>query len=143
MKTYGEGIRENAKVKSEDFDGYDLVKYDDSVYPPMVIKTVAIFNKTLYNYKLAYLQIILTVFVSVMLVIGSIVLNNDVEKLVLAPIDKMMNLVDTIAKDPLKPIQYTSNSGGQYETRLLETTIEKITGLLRVGFGWTSEISAM
>ena len=133
--TYGEGIRENAKVKSEDFDGYDLVKYDDSVYPPLVIKTVAIFNKTLYNYKLAYLQIILTVFVSVMLVIGSIVLNNDVEKLVLAPIDKMMNLVDTIAKDPLKPIQYTSNSGGQYETRLLETTIEKITGLLRVGFG--------
>ena len=133
--SYGEGLRENAKVSSEDFDGYDLIQYDDSVYPPLVYKTVAIFNKTLYNYRLAYLQIILTIFVSVMLVIGSIVLNNDVEKLVLAPIDKMMNLVDTIAKDPLKPIQYTSNQGGQYETRLLETTIEKITGLLRVGFG--------
>lgn len=133
--SYVKGLRASAKVSSEDFDGHDLVYYNNTVYPPVIYRTLAIFNKSMLNYRLAYLQIMLTIFVSIMLVIGSIVLNNDVEKLVLAPIDKMMNLVDTIAKDPLKPIQYTSNSGGQYETRLLETTIEKITGLLRVGFG--------
>jgi len=43
--------------------------------------------------------------------------------------------VNTIAKDPLKPLEFSSASDSQYETKVLKMTIEKITGLLRVGFG--------
>lgn len=48
-----------------------------------------------------------------------------------------MNLVEAVAIDPLSPISFTHNEGdsGEYETKLLESTIEKITTLLRVGFG--------
>lgn len=47
-----------------------------------------------------------------------------------------MNMVDAVARDPLSPINFDHSSGsGEYETKLLESTIEKITGLLRVGFG--------
>jgi hypothetical protein len=49
----------------------------------------------------------------------------------------MMNLVEAVALDPLKPLSFSKTDGesGEYETKLLETTIEKITTLLRVGFG--------
>lgn len=49
-----------------------------------------------------------------------------------------MNMVEAVSKDPLTPLEFDHGSGGEageYETRLLESTIEKITGLLRVGFG--------
>ena len=52
----------------------------------------------------------------------------------------MMNMVEAVSKDPLTPLEFTKfesgvNDAGQYETKLLENTVEKITGLLRVGFG--------
>ena len=50
----------------------------------------------------------------------------------------MMNMVESVANDPLSPLQFDRSEGGgsgEYETRLLESTIEKLTGLLRVGFG--------
>jgi class 3 adenylate cyclase len=49
----------------------------------------------------------------------------------------MMNLVEAVAQNPLAPVSFPHNEGesGEYETRLLESTIEKITTLLRVGFG--------
>ena len=45
-----------------------------------------------------------------------------------------------MAKNPLETLQFEHDDNGKpnagdYETRLLESTIEKITGLLRVGFG--------
>ena len=48
---------------------------------------------------------------------------------------RMMNMVETVANDPLSPLQFDHSDSGGYETRLLESTIEKLTGLLRVGFG--------
>lgn len=47
----------------------------------------------------------------------------------------MMTMVEQVAQDPLSPLPRDNSTVGQYETRLLESTIEKITGLLRVGFG--------
>jgi len=83
-----------------------------------------------------YNQIMLIVFVSIMLVAGSVVFTNDAQRLVLDPIERMMNMVEAVSKDPLQPLQFQHGSGqGEYETMLLESTIEKITGLLRVGFG--------
>merc|ERR1711871_214570 len=82
-------------------------------------------------------QILLTIFVSIMLVMGSVIFTSDAQRLVLDPIERMMNMVEAVAKDPLQPLQFQhdGSGSGEYETRLLESTIEKITGLLRVGFG--------
>lgn len=81
-------------------------------------------------------QILLIIFVSIMLVAGSVVFTNDAQRLVLDPIERMMNMVEAVSKDPLQPLQFQHGSGqGEYETMLLESTIEKITSLLRVGFG--------
>lgn len=80
--------------------------------------------------------IYLTLFVSVMLLAGSFVFTSDAQRLVLDPIERMVKMVEAMAKDPLHPVQVLHSEGsGEYETRLLENTIEKITGLLRVGFG--------
>jgi hypothetical protein len=66
----------------------------------------------------------------------------------------MMNMVEAVSRDPLTPLKFSDTDGdeagrsgyacrktsnicsiGQYETKLLESTVEKITTLLRVGFG--------
>ena len=86
----------------------------------------------------AKLGIGLTVFIGFMLVLGTTLFNNDAQVTVLQPIEHMMNMLDAVVKDPLSPLYFdhTDPCGpGEYETRLLESTIEKITGLLRVGFG--------
>lgn len=97
--------------------------------------TCAYFNKDLFQRTTSELQIILTIFVAVMLISGSVVVNDDVQLLVLTPVERMMNLVDTIAKDPLRPLVFNTGAEAQYETKMVADTITKITGLLRVGFG--------
>ena len=82
-------------------------------------------------------SIIVTIYIGIMLVTGSVTFNNDSQKLVLTPIERMMNMVEAVARDPLQVLYFEEEEGetGDYETKLLENTIEKITGLLRVGFG--------
>lgn len=116
------------------------VKYQDydEDYGQTVV-TRAIFNNQ-YIFRLnASNSIILTIFVGLVLVIGSVVFTDDAQRLVLTPIERMMNMVDAVAKNPLAKIEFNHSTNGsnpgEYETRLLETTIQKITGLLRVGFG--------
>ena len=46
--------------------------------------------------------------------------------------------MEGVAKNPMQKLQFEHNEkggAGDYETKLLETTIEKITSLLRIGFG--------
>ena len=86
----------------------------------------------------AELNIGLTIFIGMILVVGSAIFNNDAQDTVLSPIERMMNMVDAVVKDPLSPLHFDHSGpvqAGEYETRLLESTVEKITGLLRVGFG--------
>lgn len=94
----------------------------------------SVFSLRTVEYDSASYSIIMTLFIGGLLVIGSVVFVGDTERLVLKPIGRMMNMVEEVAKDPLSPLNIGDN-GGEYETRLLEITIEKITGLLRVGFG--------
>ncbi len=78
----------------------------------------------------------LTIFVALVLLIGTLVFTADAQRLVLDPIERMMSMVEEVSKDPLRPITWQHQEGsGEYETRLLESTIDKITGLLRIGFG--------
>jgi class 3 adenylate cyclase len=102
--------------------------------------TKAIFNNQNAMEDAAFYSILLTLFVGGLIVTGSVVFTNDAQNLVLDPIERMMNMVDAVANDPLAKLQFKEPtpgtvSAGEYETRLLETTVEKITGLLRVGFG--------
>ena len=113
-------------------------KHYDEDYDQEVV-THAIFNNN-YIFRLnASNSIMLTIFVGIVLIVGSVVFNDDAQRLILTPIERMMNMVDAVAKNPLAKIEFNHSGNGsnpgEYETRLLETTIQKITTLLRVGFG--------
>ena len=94
-------------------------------------------------YVLSWYGIYLTICVGLLLLLGFIIFTSDVKRLVLTPIERMMNLVEFVAKNPLQSIQELrmlphgqgEKSSGQYETEILESSLEKVTGLLRVGFG--------
>jgi class 3 adenylate cyclase len=99
-------------------------------------KTTVWFNNMSVVEEVALNGILLTIFVSIVMLTGTVVFTSDVERLVLTPIQRMMNMVEQVSKDPLSPLFFDHSDGsGEYETRLLEGTIEKITSLLRVGFG--------
>ena len=99
--------------------------------------TQAIFDYNPVLRESAMYSIVTTIFIGIMLVVGSVTFNEDSQKLVLTPIDRMMNMVDAVARDPMVELHFEHDKGGasDYETMLLESTIEKITNLLRVGFG--------
>ncbi|CAM9610380.1 unnamed protein product, partial [Phaeothamnion confervicola] len=102
--------------------------------------------EAIYSHK-AILQrtagygLLLTTFVAAILAVGIISFNADAHDLVLAPIERMMDIIEYMALDPLQVrcqnLKSNDNDGrsGEYEMKLLETAITKITGLLRVGFG--------
>jgi class 3 adenylate cyclase len=88
--------------------------------------------------QVAMYDILTTIFVGIMMIGGAIIFNNDAEKLVIKPIERMVTLVEAVAQNPLGTFSFEldgDNKTGQYETKLLEATVQKITGLLRVGFG--------
>jgi len=88
-------------------------------------------------------SIYMTIFIGAIMIGGATIFTNDAQEYVLSPIERMMNLVELISKDPLRPIEDLANlhgsqgqvKPGDYEMKLLENTIKKITDLLRVGFG--------
>eukprot|EP00392_Amoebophrya_sp_AT5.2_P002930 g2935.t1 len=85
----------------------------------------------------------------------SVQFQNDTQSLVIAPIEKMVNIIKQLAEDPLEPPNLDEDDPGaeggeggsglgkkrkkskgpQLETTMLENTILKIGGLLQVGFG--------
>jgi class 3 adenylate cyclase len=127
-------------LRSVEITRFDLKTHDKSTNTTYT--TVVWFNNQYAAQETALNSILLTIFVSFMMLAGTVVFTTDVENLVLKPIQRMMNLVEQVAKDPLAQgdfAHYSDDGKGpdshDYETRLLESTIQKITGLLRVGFG--------
>jgi hypothetical protein len=93
--------------------------------------TEAIFSLQSLSREQALFSILTTIFVAIILVGGALVFAADAEELVIAPIKRMMNMVEAVAADPLAPLHFqhgNKDAAGEYEMRLLETTIEKITG---------------
>merc|ERR1711904_465356 len=103
-----------------------------------------------YTETEARLSIGLTSFIVFLLGFGSMSFSNDTQKLVIAPIEKMVNIVKQLADDPLKKPEISQEqideaenvevgqpkkSSGQLETGMLEMTILKIGSLLQVGYG--------
>ena len=98
--------------------------------------TIATFNMKSVMEDEAWAGIHMTIFVVFMLVTLSSQFNGDAQKLVLAPIESMMEMVNMVADDPLEDYDFNNNSRtGEYETRVVQVAIQKITTLLRVGFG--------
>jgi hypothetical protein len=83
----------------------------------------------------ALLSIITTLFVALMLVVGAHTFTMDAKRLVLNPIQDMLDLVQRVSEDPSRPLEQAVGGDGQYETRLIGNAIKKITDLLRIGFG--------
>eukprot|EP00397_Hematodinium_sp_SG-2012_P010282 GEMP01010391.1.p1 GENE.GEMP01010391.1~~GEMP01010391.1.p1 ORF type:complete len:838 (-),score=180.00 GEMP01010391.1:687-3200(-) len=96
----------------------------------------------------AHFRMITTIFVCVLLGSMSIQFQSDTQALVIAPIEKMVNIIKQLAEDPLRkpdlanfeetelPKKSGKNKKGpQLETTMLENTILKIGGLLQVSFG--------
>ena len=96
----------------------------------------ATFNLTPFMEEQSTASIYLMLFVIVMLVVLSTQFTGDAQRLVLAPIENMMAIVNMVANDPLEDFDFKSMPRtGDYETYVVQLAIEKITALLRVGFG--------
>jgi class 3 adenylate cyclase len=96
----------------------------------------ASFNMKPYIDQQSIFSIGLLVFVMIMLIALSLQFTGDAQRLVLAPIEKMMSIVNMVAADPLEVYDFKSMAGtGDYETQVVQRAIEKITALLRIGFG--------
>jgi hypothetical protein len=96
----------------------------------------ASFNMKPYIDQQSIFSIGLLVFVMIMLVVLSHQFTGDAQRLVLAPIENMMSIVNMVAADPLEDFDFNSMPRtGDYETHIVQQAIEKITALLRIGFG--------
>jgi hypothetical protein len=96
----------------------------------------ATFNMQFLKEEEALAGIYLTLFVVFMLISLSTQFTGDAQKLVLAPIESMMEMVNMVANDPLEDYDFSGVARtGEYETRVVQVAIQKITALLRVGFG--------
>lgn len=123
-----------AALRPEALDSYAFKE----VIGGITYVTAADFSFKWLEYDNAMFAILTTLFIALLLVAGSLVLTGDTQTMVITPIERMMNMVEAVARDPLQALSFDhseTGGSGEYETRLLETTIEKITGLLRVGFG--------
>ena len=96
----------------------------------------ATFDLTPYMKQQSIASVYLMLFVIFMLVVLSAQFTGDAQRLVLAPIENLMAIVNMVAEDPLEDFDFKSMPGtGGYETQVVQLAIEKITALLRVGFG--------
>ena len=115
---------------------------------------VAFYNQRRTNKLMSILSIARTVFICAILSIASIFFTNDANRLVLGPIERMLEKVKLIARNPLAAASDEVDQAGvlsmlanqqqqgknnneeqQFETALLEKAIVKIGHLLALGFG--------
>ena len=86
----------------------------------------------------AIINIVRTIYISLILTMGALMFSKDADKLALRPIERMIEKVNRIAKDPLSSkgeAMIKSKEQQQYETTIIENAIIKIGTLLALGFG--------
>lgn len=140
-----------------DKDNYDITDLRGTEYELATDDSsnlIAIFD-IWKNTKLeAGLNLVRTCFICVVLAGGAILFSKDTNRLVITPIEKMIDKVKRIAKNPLEAMNEEENQAAEqeearlgkkkkknknkkspYETQILESTITKIGALLALGFG--------
>ena len=86
----------------------------------------------------AILNIMRTLFICIILLVGAMSFSKDANQLVLIPIERMIKKVRLLADNPLAGSKMKTDNEGedaQYETRILENAFIKISSLLAIGFG--------
>ena len=120
------------------FDGLELVKFEYSSSSPSLggatVTTRAWFNHKPLLREDAAFSIGLTMFIILLLGLASLQFTSDAQALVLRPLESMVAFVEDLAVNPLKNISSKDNTG-LFETKVLENSIKKIAGLLRLGLG--------
>ncbi|KAI7843293.1 hypothetical protein COHA_003125 [Chlorella ohadii] len=86
-----------------------------------------------------------TTFIIVILLLGAVIFIRDTERLVLRPLERMVQLVREVSENPLAKVAKTASVAVEskdgkkapkaMETQVLEQSIHKICSLLSVGFG--------
>ena len=110
------------------------------------VKVCSVFDVSADAKAGAEMSIYLTIFVIVILITMAIAFESDAQTLILTPIEKMMELINMVADDPLEEFDFGKDdlgTGGegrsdqqqQYELKVVVLAIQKITALLRIGFG--------
>lgn len=96
----------------------------------------AFFDRQLESRFQASLNIMRTIFVCFILTIGAVMFSKDTNALVLRPLDRIIDKIQTMSENPLTQFHINGDDGDdQMETRLLENSISRICSLLAVGFG--------
>ncbi len=120
--------------RDEEIEEVQIASLDGS--SNVIYSVSAIFNKKYLKEEEAKNGIYLTLFVVFMLISLSTQFTGDAQKLVLAPIESMMEMIHMVADDPLEDYDFSKLAlTSEYETRVVQVAIQKITALLRVGFG--------
>jgi len=105
--------------------------------------STAVFDRsTLYSLS-AGLHLGRCLFLILMLTVGVVTFSRDADRLVLQPIERMMRKVEEISANPLIGLHpvlkeaeaEASATAENYETRILELSINKICSLMVLGFG--------
>lgn len=138
----------------ESDSSYTSLRYNE-IYFASSTNVISIFDLR-YDTKLtSLLNIFMTIFVCIVLTLGAIYFTKDSEDLVIKPIEKMIERVKVIAKNPIAASEAKAEDNEvqtsakkcfglckknpvrakEYETQILENTIIKIGVLLALGFG--------
>jgi hypothetical protein len=103
------------------------------------ITTEMIFDNLTKSQGEARFSMYTTLFVTFLLVVGTYFFSSDVNRLIIGPIERLVDLVRKISANPLG-VEYKMLGEKEgflkgMETTILLTTINKIGGLMQVGFG--------
>ncbi|CDW71083.1 adenylyl cyclase [Stylonychia lemnae] len=98
------------------------------------------FNKRYEKIQEAILQFSTTLFTCFVLTIASLTFTNDTQQIVIKPIQKIVEIIQRLAENPLKKPSPPKKDDedekkSQMKTQMLELTIFKISTLLQRGFG--------
>ena len=149
--TKGETYEWETDTKSDD------LRFAEKYYASSDYDAVAVFDIRYENRVTSGLNICRTVFICIALTLGAIYFTKDANDLVITPIEKMMDKVKKIARNPMMASEVRKNdifelmnkeetgcwdklckakeNTKEYETTILEDTIIKIGVLLALGFG--------
>jgi hypothetical protein len=94
--------------------GVNQIKNIDyyTIINDITYQTSVKFNNYRFYHDQAVLYVILYIFIAIVLIFGYGIITNDVQRLVLAPIERMMNMVDEVSRNPLQKLQFDHDKTG-------------------------------
>ena len=103
------------------------------------LSTLIVFDTLSISQTIATLSTLSTLFILFVLLLGTYYFSTDINRLIINPIERLVDLVRTISANPLgveyKMLGEKEGFVAGMETTILLTTINRIGGLMQVGFG--------